>query len=128
MQPDYEDYRAQQLRDGQVFHDFVVDLAWDRGISVLLPTTIEESAAPAGRGGIVEVAVSDVVIGKRHRTDMGDLNALSASIKAIGLLHPIVIGPDNKLIVGQRRVQAYTPRRCCAGCDHCAAQPAPAPR
>jgi N6-adenosine-specific RNA methylase IME4/ParB-like chromosome segregation protein Spo0J len=43
----------------------------------------------------------------RSRIDMGDLQALATSIERIGLLHPIVVTPDNKLVVGRRRLEAY---------------------
>lgn len=50
--------------------------------------------------------IADVVVGERHRKDMGDLDALARSIADIGLLHPIVVTPDNRLIAGQRRLEA----------------------
>lgn len=43
----------------------------------------------------------------RHRKEMGDLLDLARSIDARGLLHPIVITPQNKLIAGQRRLAAW---------------------
>ena len=48
----------------------------------------------------------DVWVGPRHRKDMGDIAALAASIERVGLLHPIVVTPDNKLIAGERRLEA----------------------
>jgi N6-adenosine-specific RNA methylase IME4 len=45
-------------------------------------------------------------VGPRHRKDMGDIAALAASIERVGLLHPIVVTPDNKLIAGERRLEA----------------------
>src|SRR5262249_10547715 len=45
-------------------------------------------------------------VGKRHRKDMGDLDALVASIREIGLLHPVVIRPNGALIAGERRLHA----------------------
>lgn len=50
--------------------------------------------------------IVDVVVGERHRKDMGDLDGLAQSISEIGLLHPIVVTPDNRLIAGQRRLEA----------------------
>ena len=38
---------------------------------------------------------------------MGDLVALAQSIEDVGLLHPIVITPDYRLIAGRRRLEAY---------------------
>src|SRR3546814_18723310 len=37
---------------------------------------------------------------------MGDVKALAESIKQVGLLHPIVITPDNTLSAGERRLCA----------------------
>jgi ParB family chromosome partitioning protein len=50
--------------------------------------------------------LSEITIGTRHRKDMGDIDALAASIRAVGLLHPIVIRPDGPLIAGARRLTA----------------------
>lgn len=49
---------------------------------------------------------SDIVVGERHRKDLGDVAALAASIREVGLLHPVVITPDNILIAGERRLEA----------------------
>jgi ParB family chromosome partitioning protein len=51
-------------------------------------------------------AIDAIQIGRRFRKDLGDLDALAASIKDVGLLHPIVITPDRHLIAGQRRLAA----------------------
>jgi N6-adenosine-specific RNA methylase IME4 len=51
-------------------------------------------------------AVDAIVVGERHRRDMGDLAALARSIEEVGLLHPIVIRPDGALIAGARRLAA----------------------
>lgn len=51
---------------------------------------------------------SEIIVGKRHRTTFGDLDAFAARIDDTGaLLHPIVITPDNKLIAGERRLKAW---------------------
>jgi N6-adenosine-specific RNA methylase IME4 len=51
--------------------------------------------------------ISDIVVGTRHRKDMGDIEGLAATIRDIGaLMHPIVIRPDNKLVAGERRLRA----------------------
>jgi ParB-like chromosome segregation protein Spo0J len=51
--------------------------------------------------------ISEITIGFRHRKDMGDLQAFADGIKAIGLLHPVVINKSNHLIAGERRIRAY---------------------
>jgi N6-adenosine-specific RNA methylase IME4 len=50
--------------------------------------------------------IDDVKIGKRHRRDLGDIEALAATIADIGLLHPVVVRPDGELIAGERRIEA----------------------
>lgn len=52
-------------------------------------------------------AIADISVGRRHRKDLGDIDALAASIEKLGLLHPIVILPDNRLVVGERRLAAF---------------------
>jgi N6-adenosine-specific RNA methylase IME4 len=52
------------------------------------------------------VAIGDITVGKRHRRDMGDLDALAKSITLVGLLHPIVIDSQCTLIAGERRLRA----------------------
>jgi N6-adenosine-specific RNA methylase IME4 len=52
--------------------------------------------------------IAKIKVGKRHRRDMGDLVGLSASIEENGLLHPVVVTPDRKLIAGERRLKACT--------------------
>jgi hypothetical protein len=48
----------------------------------------------------------DVVVGNRHRKDMGDIGELADSIAAVGLLHPPVLTEGLKLVVGARRLEA----------------------
>jgi ParB family chromosome partitioning protein len=50
--------------------------------------------------------VTDIVIGERHRRDLGDIDALARSIGDVGLLHPVVVRPDGTLIAGERRLRA----------------------
>lgn len=59
-------------------------------------------------GGQIELerAVSSIIIGTRHRTDLGDIDALAASIARDGLLQPPTITPDGVLVCGRRRLAA----------------------
>jgi ParB/RepB/Spo0J family partition protein len=50
--------------------------------------------------------VSDIRIGVRHRRDLGDIDELARSIDEVGLLHPIVVRSDGRLIAGERRLAA----------------------
>ncbi|GEC97882.1 hypothetical protein KVA01_00370 [Kocuria varians] len=59
-------------------------------------------------GGHIELerAVSSIIIGTRHRTDLGDIDALAASIDRDGLLQPPTITPEGVLVCGRRRLAA----------------------
>ena len=59
-----------------------------------------------GKAAVATRRISDIIIGKRHRRDMGDLDALARTIRDLGLLHPVVIRPDGTLIAGERRLCA----------------------
>jgi hypothetical protein len=52
------------------------------------------------------VAIASIIVGKRHRLDLGNIDALARSIAEVGLLHPIPIRPDCILIAGVRRLAA----------------------
>jgi hypothetical protein len=52
------------------------------------------------------IAIKDVIIGERHRREMGDVAGLAASIEAVGLLHPPVVDKNNVLVAGERRIRA----------------------
>jgi len=52
------------------------------------------------------LSIDEVIIGDRFRRDLGDLISLKESIKAVGLLHPIVVSPEKQLIAGHRRLEA----------------------
>jgi ParB family transcriptional regulator, chromosome partitioning protein len=55
---------------------------------------------------VITMAITHIKVGKRIRKDMGDLAALAASIKELGLLQPIVVFPDGRLVLGERRLRA----------------------
>lgn len=50
--------------------------------------------------------IDAIKVGKRVRKDYGDIDGLAASIADLGLLHPVVITKDDKLIAGARRLRA----------------------
>jgi site-specific DNA-methyltransferase (adenine-specific) len=53
-----------------------------------------------------KVRLIDIVVGDRHRRDMGDLESLANSIGAVGLLQPVVITEEGGLVAGERRLRA----------------------
>ena len=50
--------------------------------------------------------IDQIQVGFRYRKDLGDLRTLVESIGDVGLLHPVVVTPDGRLIAGQRRLEA----------------------
>lgn len=50
--------------------------------------------------------IDRIQVGFRYRKDLGDLRSLAASIEEVGLLHPVVVTPEGRLIAGQRRLEA----------------------
>lgn len=54
----------------------------------------------------VKMDVSAVVVDQRFRRDLGNVEGLAASIRAVGLLHPPVVTPQGRLVAGARRLAA----------------------
>lgn len=54
----------------------------------------------------VKLPIEDITIGLRHRTEFGDIRELADSIRAHGLLNPISVTADHRLIAGHRRLEA----------------------
>ena len=52
------------------------------------------------------VNISEIKVKKRVRKDLGDLDALKESLRRYGLLNPITIDNKNRLIAGERRLEA----------------------
>lgn len=52
------------------------------------------------------IGIQDIIVGDRYRKDLGDLDPLKVSIAELGLLHPVVIDGDRRLLVGGRRLEA----------------------
>jgi len=53
-----------------------------------------------------KISVDEITVGNRIREDMGDLEALSRSIKEYGIINPIVVTEEYELIDGERRLKA----------------------
>lgn len=54
----------------------------------------------------LERRIDSIVVGVRHRRDLGDIEALMHSIDEVGLLQPVTITPDGVLVCGWRRLEA----------------------
>jgi hypothetical protein len=55
---------------------------------------------------MTELPIGDIVVGDRHRQEPGDIDSLARSIRDLGLLHPVVITADKRLVAGARRLAA----------------------
>ncbi len=58
-------------------------------------------------GSILDLPLSEIVVGDRFRRDLGDVGALAKSIGDVGLLQPIGVTPDSRLVFGRRRLEAF---------------------
>lgn len=54
----------------------------------------------------MRIKISEIKVGNRIRQDTGDLTALKDSMRRVGLLQPILIDPENRLVAGYRRMQS----------------------
>lgn len=54
----------------------------------------------------LERSLDSIIVGVRHRTDLGDLDPLMESIEQEGVLQPITLTPDGVLVCGLRRLEA----------------------
>lgn len=52
------------------------------------------------------IPIAQIVVGERRRLEYGDLHELAASIEQYGLIHPIVVDADGRLVAGERRLKA----------------------
>lgn len=55
----------------------------------------------------VEVRIDEVVVGDRIRRDFSHVQELAESIKELGLIQPIVLSHDRRLIAGESRLRAH---------------------
>lgn len=52
------------------------------------------------------VQVKDIIVKKRIRKELQDIQALKESMSRYGLMNPITINSNNELIAGHRRLEA----------------------
>lgn len=58
-------------------------------------------------GNVEELNIEDIIVEDRARIDVGDLTELMESIKTHGLINPITIDNNKRLIAGGRRLAAH---------------------
>jgi len=61
---------------------------------------------PQGRLKMLKIA--DIDVGERFREDFGNLDDLANSIREKGVLQPITVSTEMKLLAGERRIRAAT--------------------
>jgi len=54
----------------------------------------------------MQVPINDIIVKKRIRRNMGDIEVLAESLKRHGQISPIVISRKNVLVAGGRRLEA----------------------
>lgn len=54
------------------------------------------------------IPIADITVRNRHRKTLTGIDRLAASIEEVGLLQPIVVTPENRLVSGFRRIKAFT--------------------
>lgn len=64
------------------------------------------TAVPIPQGTLKILNITDIVIGERFRSNLGDLEALTESIKEKGILQPIAVSTEMQLLDGGRRITA----------------------
>lgn len=62
--------------------------------------------APISSADIEQIPIDSIVVGKRRRQKLGNIQSLAKSIERRGLLHPIIVRNGNELVSGQRRLEA----------------------
>ncbi len=86
-----------------------------RGLDALIPgSDFETSSDQPATSGVMQVAVTDIRPNPwqpRHEFNEAELNELAASIRAYGIIQPLIISPDEQpdkyiLIAGERRWRA----------------------
>jgi len=58
------------------------------------------------QSNVDSLQLDDIIVKDRVRKDFGDIDELANSIKEVGLIQPIVVTRDYKLIAGERRLRA----------------------
>lgn len=64
------------------------------------------TAALISNDTVAELALNSIKVAGRHRKDLGDIKALADSIDSLGLINPVTVTPDCRLVAGERRIAA----------------------
>ncbi|MCK4907547.1 MAG: ParB N-terminal domain-containing protein, partial [Spirochaetes bacterium] len=54
---------------------------------------------------VQKLQINSIKVSNRVREDMGDMDTLRRSIEKYGLINPIMVDKNNRLIAGERRLK-----------------------
>lgn len=54
----------------------------------------------------MQMRVDEIIVKKRIRRDVGDINKLAESIEKHGLINPVVVNSRKELLAGERRLRS----------------------
>lgn len=54
----------------------------------------------------MQMRIDEIIVSKRLRRDLGDLNELAESIEKHGLLNPVIVNHKKVLLAGERRLES----------------------
>ncbi len=54
----------------------------------------------------MRIKISDIIVADRVRIDPGNVELLAESMERLGLINPVTVTGDNRLLAGFRRLQA----------------------
>jgi ParB family transcriptional regulator, chromosome partitioning protein len=66
---------------------------------------MSDAMSPPAAAALSTRHISEIQIGVRHRRDLGDIEGLAGSIAKIGLLNPITVDENGRLLAGARRLR-----------------------
>ncbi|MBX6396308.1 MAG: ParB N-terminal domain-containing protein [Alicyclobacillaceae bacterium] len=55
---------------------------------------------------MAKLSIEQIQVGTRVREDTGDIGEIAESMRRYGLIHPIVVDAQNRLVAGGRRLEA----------------------
>ena len=54
----------------------------------------------------MQMRINEIIVRKRLRRDLGDLNELAESIEKHGLMNPLIVNHNKVLLAGERRLES----------------------
>ena len=54
----------------------------------------------------MQIPIEDIIVKRRIRKELGDIDPLAESLRRYGLMNPILVNKKNVLLAGRRRLEA----------------------